>query len=42
MQFEMNEEQQLFFDTAYAFGQDEIAPNALQWERDGGIPREVL
>lgn len=42
MQFNMNEEQQLFYDTAYAFGQDQIAPNALQWERDGAIPREVL
>ncbi len=42
MHFNLNEEQQLFYDTAYAFGQDQIAPNALQWERDGAIPREVL
>lgn len=42
MQFDLNEEQRLFFDMAYAFGQDAIAPNALQWERDGEIPREVL
>ncbi len=42
MHFNLNEEQQLFYDTAYEFGQDQIAPNALQWERDGAIPREVL
>ncbi|MBL4750125.1 MAG: acyl-CoA dehydrogenase family protein [Amylibacter sp.] len=42
MQFDLNEEQQLFYDTAYAFGQAEIAPNALQWEREGGIPQSVL
>ena len=42
MQFNLNEEQQLFYDTAYAFGQAEIAPNVLQWDRDETIPREVL
>jgi alkylation response protein AidB-like acyl-CoA dehydrogenase len=42
MQFNLDEEQQLFFDTAYAFGQDEIAPNAQAWERDGAIPQAVL
>jgi len=42
MQFNLSEEQQLFYDTAYAFGQDAIAPNAQQWERDGAIPQNVL
>lgn len=42
MQFELTEEQQLFYDTAYAFGQDAIAPNAQKWERDGAIPQRVL
>ncbi|MEK6204867.1 MAG: acyl-CoA dehydrogenase family protein [Amylibacter sp.] len=42
MQFNLSEEQQLFYDTAYAFGQDEIAPNAQAWERDGAIPQSVL
>lgn len=42
MDFGLSEEQQLFFDTAYGFGQDAIAPNALKWEKDGAIPREVL
>lgn len=42
MQFNLSEEQQLFYETAYAFGQDAIAPNAQDWERDGAIPRDVL
>jgi alkylation response protein AidB-like acyl-CoA dehydrogenase len=42
MEFDLNEEQTLFFDTAYAFGQDTIAPNAHSWEQQGEIPRDVL
>ena len=42
MQFNLSEEQQLFYDTAYAFGQDEIAPNAQAWDDDRTIPRSVL
>ena len=42
MQFNLSEEQQLFYDTAYAFGQDEIAPNAQAWDNDREIPRNVL
>lgn len=42
MEFDLNEEQKLFFDTAYTFGQDAIAPNAHIWEQQGEIPRDVL
>lgn len=42
MEFDLNEEQKLFFDTAYTFGQDAIAPNAHAWEQQGEIPRDVL
>jgi len=42
MNFELTEEQNLIFDMAYGFGQDAIAPHALQWEKDGTIPRDVL
>jgi hypothetical protein len=42
MDFALSDEQQLVFDTAYAFGQEAIAPHAYAWERTGTIPREVL
>ncbi len=42
MNFELTEEQNLIFEMAYNFGQDAIAPHALQWEKDETIPREVL
>lgn len=42
MNFELTEEQNLIFEMAYNFGQDAIAPNALQWEKDETIPRDVL
>ncbi|MCL4127483.1 UNVERIFIED_CONTAM: hypothetical protein GTU68_013657 [Idotea baltica] len=32
----------MFFDTAYAFGQENIAPFAYDWEEAGAIPRSVL
>lgn len=41
MDFALSEEQQAIFDMAYAFGQEEIAPHADQWEQDGTIPREL-
>lgn len=41
MDFNLSEEQQAIFDMAYAFGQDEIAPHALEWEEAGTIPREL-
>nr|WP_226892799.1 acyl-CoA dehydrogenase family protein [Phycobacter azelaicus] len=37
----MTEEQSAIFDMAYAFGQDNIAPFARQWEADGTIPKDL-
>lgn len=42
MNFGLTDDQQLFFETAYAFGQDAIAPHAYEWEQAGTIPRDVL
>ncbi|MEZ5686143.1 MAG: acyl-CoA dehydrogenase family protein [Paracoccaceae bacterium] len=41
MDFALSEEQQAIFDMAYAFGQDEIAPNAVAWEEAGTIPKAL-
>ncbi|NHQ72962.1 acyl-CoA dehydrogenase [Roseovarius gahaiensis] len=41
MDFALTEEQTAIFDMAHAFGQDNIAPHAQQWERDGTIPKEL-
>jgi alkylation response protein AidB-like acyl-CoA dehydrogenase len=41
MDFGLSEEQQAIFDMAYEFGQDQIAPHARDWERQGTIPKEL-
>jgi alkylation response protein AidB-like acyl-CoA dehydrogenase len=41
MDFALNEEQTAIFDMAHAFGQDNIAPHAQQWEKDETIPKEL-
>ncbi|MBE1295269.1 acyl-CoA dehydrogenase family protein [Phycobacter azelaicus] len=41
MDFALTEEQSAIFDMAYAFGQDNIAPFARQWEADGTIPKDL-
>ena len=41
MDFALSEEQSAIFDMAHAFGQDNIAPHAQKWERDGTIPKEL-
>jgi len=41
MDFALSEEQTAIFDMAYAFGQDQIAPHAQEWERAGTIPKEL-
>ncbi|MDT8327498.1 MAG: acyl-CoA dehydrogenase family protein [Roseovarius sp.] len=41
MDFALTEEQSAIFDMAHAFGQDQIAPHARDWERDGTIPKEL-
>ena len=42
MDFALSDEQHLFFDTAYGFGQEAIAPFAYDWEKAGTMPREVF
>jgi len=41
MDFALSEEQTAIFDMAFAFGQDNIAPFARQWEIDGTIPKTL-
>ncbi|ETD84791.1 acyl-CoA dehydrogenase family protein [Rhodobacter capsulatus] len=41
MDFALSEEQQAIFDMAFAFGQEEIAPRARDWEAAGTIPRDL-
>ncbi|MYK30245.1 MAG: acyl-CoA dehydrogenase, partial [Boseongicola sp. SB0670_bin_30] len=41
MDFSLSDEQQAIYDTALAFGADRIEPNALDWEMDGTIPRNL-
>ena len=41
MDFALTEEQRAIFDMAHAFGQDNIAPHARDWEAQGTIPKEL-
>ncbi|MGY3437115.1 MULTISPECIES: acyl-CoA dehydrogenase family protein [unclassified Marinovum] len=41
MDFALTEEQTAIFDMAYAFGQEQIAPHARDWEAAGNIPKEL-
>ncbi|MBE9638032.1 acyl-CoA dehydrogenase family protein [Salipiger mangrovisoli] len=41
MEFAPSEEQQAIFDMARAFGQEQIAPFARDWEAAGTIPRDL-
>lgn len=41
MDFALNEEQTAIFDMAYDFGQEQIAPHAQGWEKDGTIPKDL-
>ncbi len=41
MDFALTEEQTLIFDMAKGFGEEHIAPYAMQWERDETIPKEL-
>ena len=41
MDFALTEEQTAIFDMAHAFGRTEIAPQALDWEKAGDIPRDL-
>ncbi|MDF1801616.1 acyl-CoA dehydrogenase family protein [Thalassovita sp.] len=41
MDFALTEEQTAIFDMAHAFGEENIAPHAAEWERQGTIPKEL-
>jgi len=41
MDFALSDEQTVIFDMAHAFGQEQIAPHARQWEADGTIPKSL-
>ncbi|WP_370244216.1 acyl-CoA dehydrogenase family protein [Salipiger sp.] len=41
MDFALSEEQTAIFDMAYGFGQEHVAPNAIAWEAEGTIPKEL-
>ena len=41
MDFALTEEQSAIFDMAHAFGQDQIAPYARDWEAAGTIPKAL-
>lgn len=41
MDFSLSEEQSAIFDMARDFGAENIGPHALQWEKDGTIPKNL-
>lgn len=42
MNFELTDDQQAFVDTAKAFAEKELAPNAAQWDEEHHFPTEVF
>ena len=42
MHFALSEEQNILYNTAREFGDETIAPNAIEWEKNEEIPRELL
>ena len=42
MDFALSEEQNILYNTAKEFGDETIAPNAIEWEKKEEIPRELL
>ena len=42
MNFELTEDQQAFVDTAKAFADKELAPNAAKWDEEHHFPIEVF
>lgn len=42
MDFELNEDQIAFADMARAFAQNELEPNAAEWDQEAIFPIEVL
>ena len=41
MDFALSEEQTAIYDMALAFGLENIAPHAAEWEKQGTIPKEL-
>ena len=42
MNFALSEEQNILYNTAWEFGDATIAPNAIEWEKNEEIPRQLL
>ena len=42
MDFALTEEQIAIYDMAFAFGQEHIAPHAIEWDEAGSFPKQVL
>lgn len=42
MDFNLNEDQQMFADTARQFAQNELAPNAAKWDAEHIFPKDVI
>ena len=42
MNFNLTEDQQAFVDVAKQFAEQELAPNAAQWDRDHHFPKDVI
>ena len=42
MHFSLSEEQNILYNTAREFGEETIAPNAIEWEKKEEIPRKLL
>ena len=42
MHFSLSEEQNILYNTAREFGEETIAPYALDWEKKEEIPRKLL
>ena len=42
MHFALSEEQNILYNTTREFGEETIAPNAIEWEKKEEIPRELL
>ena len=40
MDFLLTEEQTAIYDMAFAFGQEHIAPHAIEWDEAGSFPKE--
>ena len=42
MDFALTEEQNAIYDMAFAFGQENIAPHAIEWDEQGHFPKDVV